>query len=71
MPNRATAMYANTAAAAQGTCAASACAAMNCIILVLDVSLLASIFVLLITLPVFTGDRITVQRSSVCGLSAA
>ena len=43
-------MFANTVAAyAQGTCAASACSDMNCIILSLDAGiLLASIIILLV-----------------------
>ena len=45
-----TAMTMNTAASAQDTCAAFACTAMNnCMIIILDAALLASIFVLLWT----------------------
>ena len=46
-----TAMTMNTAASAQDTCAAFACAAMNnCMIIILGAALLASIFVLLLDL---------------------
>ena len=45
-----TAMTMNTAASAQDTCAAFACAAMNnCMIIILDAALLASIFVVLLS----------------------
>ena len=45
-----TAMTVNTAASAQDTCAAFACAAMNnCMIIILDAALLASIFVVLLS----------------------
>ena len=57
-----TAMTMNTAASAQDTCAAFACAAMNnCMIIILDAALLASIFVLLLDL--ITGKRTAVHRS--------
>ena len=57
-----TAMTMNTAASAQDTCAAFACAAMNnCMI-----ALLASIFVLLLDL--ITGKRTAVHRSPICRL---
>ena len=46
-----TAMTMNTAASAQDTCAAFACAAMNnCMIIILDAALLASIFVAIISI---------------------
>ena len=55
-----TAMTMNTAASAQDTCAAFACAAMNnCMIIILDAALLASIFVLLLDL--ITGKRTAVS----------
>lgn len=63
-----TAMTMNTAASAQDTCAAFACAAMNnyCMIIILDAALLASIFVLLLDL--ITGKRTAVHRSPICRL---
>lgn len=63
MTSMTTAMYANTAAHAQDTCAASACSAANCIILILDVSLLLASIILL---PIFSGMRTTVHRSHLC-----
>ena len=61
-----TAMTMNTAASAQDTCAAFACAAMNnCMIIILDAALLASIFVLL---DLITGKRTAVHRSPICRL---
>lgn len=62
-----TAMTVNTAASAQDTCAAFTCAAMNnCMIIILDAALLASIFVLLLDL--ITGKRTAVHRSPICRL---
>lgn len=62
-----TAMTVNTAASAQDTCAAFAYAAMNnCMIIILDAALLASIFVLLLDL--ITGKRTAVHRSPICRL---
>lgn len=67
MQNMMTSVYMNTAAYAQDTCAASSCAAMNSIILVLDAGLLlASIIILL----AFASDRMTVHRSPLRRLAA-
>ena len=67
MQNMMTSVCMNTAAYAQDTCAASSCAAMNSIILVLDAGLLlASIIILL----AFASDRMTVHRSPLRRLTA-
>ena len=67
-----TAMTMNTAASAQDTCAAFACTAMNnCMIIILDAALLASIFVVLLSsllLDLITGKRTAVHRSPICRL---
>lgn len=56
-------MPVNTTADAQSVCAASSCAAMNCMIIILDAGLLLAS---LIILPVVTGRWMTVHRSPDC-----
>ena len=56
----------NMNASAQSACAPSFCAENNCMIIILDAALLASIFVLLLDL--ITGKRTAVHRSPICRL---
>ena len=64
MQNMMTSVYMNTAAYAQDTCAASSCAAMNFIILVLDAGLLLASIIILLALLVLVLVQHTYQRTT-------